>query len=230
MEKDAASLQLKKMIPQLLLSLSVFSFLYSYSSSLLYSSKFQYHFSADSLHFLSHALLDKNCLFLICNGLLVILSKSSGFIRAPSDPDPDDGLHNRISDSLHTALQKYVLEEVAVIHDSTKEEEKKREKSTESTGEEVSIFIAESEEELAGDDDEEEEKDENDHQLDSNRFWLFDDDDDELYGDEDHEEEEEEEEEMSTEELNQKIEDFIRRMKEEIIISEARHKKMVVVK
>lgn len=216
--------QLKKMIPQLLLSVSIFSFLFSYSSSLLYpASKSQYYFSADSLHFLSHAVLDKNCLFLICNGLLVFLSKTSGFIRPP---DLDDALHKRIGDSLQTALQKYVLEEVAV-HEKEDDEDEKTENSTESTAEEVSIFVAESEEESGeGCDLEENDTD----QLDFNRFWLLDEEDDDqqqVYGD--HENEEEEEEEMSTEELNRKIEDFIRRMKEEIIVNEATHKEMVIV-
>lgn len=208
------------MIPQLLLSVSVFSFLFSYSS-------LQYYFSGDSLHFLSHAVLDKNCLFLICNGLLVFLAKTSGFIRPPSGPDQDDVVRTRISDTLQSALEKYVLEEVAVLHAPTKEEkDETAPESDSSSGEEVSIFIAESsEEELGGDcglEDREEEEEKNENsEAESNRFWLF---------DEDEEEDEEDEEEMSTEELNRKVEDFIRRMKEEIIVSEAAEKKMLVVK
>lgn len=221
--KKQVSQPLKKMIPQLLISVSLFSFLLSYSS-LLYSSS-----SSLSLSPKLHHYFNKNCLFLICNALLVFLAKTSGFIQPPTTHDLNDMLQI-------TPLHKFVMEEEA--HGGKI--------SADAGPKEVSIFIAESEEE----DHEEEEEDQGEaavHKLDDHETqpispttcWLFHDDDEQLYGqeggededeDEDEDEEEEEEEEMmSTEELNRKFEDFIRKMKEEIIINEAARQKVIML-
>ncbi|KAL1556189.1 hypothetical protein AAHA92_11842 [Salvia divinorum] len=209
----------KKMISQLLISVSLFSFLVSYSSSLLHPSpKFHPYFSANSFHLLTHA-LSKNCLFLVCNGLLVFLAKSSGLIRPPAAHDLDD---KRIADALmQTALDRFQLDE-------TTDADSDRDRDGEKVGKEVSIFIAESEEERGEDD-----RDSGDgNRPDSASCWLFKDDVEELYGlgDEEGEDDDDEkkEEMVSTEELNRKFEDFIRKMKEEIIISEARHKVLML--
>ncbi|XP_057811314.1 uncharacterized protein LOC131025539 [Salvia miltiorrhiza] len=202
----------KKMISQLLISVSLFSFLVSFSSSLLHPSpKFHHYFS---FHLLTHA-LSKNCLFLICNGLLVFLAKTSGFIQPPAARDLND---KRIADALlQTALDRFQLEEHA--------------DAGEKSSKEVSIFIAEE----RGED----RRDSADVDKDGNSAsycWLFHDDVEELYeqdneeeGEDDNDEQVEKKEDMmSTEELNQKFEDFIRKMKEEIIINEARHKVLML--
>ncbi|KAI3456823.1 hypothetical protein Pfo_013486 [Paulownia fortunei] len=227
-----ASQQLKKMIPQLILSVSIFSFVFSYSSlcsssssSLVYSPKFHY-FSANSFPFLSQA-LNKNCLFLICNGLLVFLAKTSGFVRPPSGSELNDMLQKRIGlEAKEPLLENYVLEEESGEAKVEEEEEEEEEKSE--SPKEVSIFIAESEEEGGACDLEVVGKEE--RESESRSCWLFDDDEEQLCGQEVEEGEEEvdEKEELSTEELNQKFEDFIRRMKEEIMISEARQKVVMV--
>ncbi|KAG6405263.1 hypothetical protein SASPL_132850 [Salvia splendens] len=197
------------MISHLLISVSLFSFLVSYSSSLLHPSpKFHPYFS---FHLLTHA-LSKNCLFLVCNGLLVFLAKTSGLIRPPADA------------LIQTALDRFQLEETA---DADRNRDCARDDEGDQIGKEVSIFIAESEEER-GEDERESSTDGN--RPDSASCWLFQDDVEELYGldteegEDDDDEVEKKEEIMSTEELNRKFEDFIRKMKEEIIISEARHK------
>ncbi|KAL2245229.1 uncharacterized protein LOC105174958 [Sesamum indicum] len=188
--------QVKNIIPHLLLSLSLFSFVFSYSSSLLSlhsPNKFPY-FSTNN------SFLNKNCLFLICNGLLVFLAKTSGTLVPPPPKQ---------------VLEKlYVLEEISA-HPKQEEEEETKEKSGQGAKDQVSIFI---EEEEGGGDLEDE----------RGSCWLFD--DEQLYGEEAEEEEEEEEkEEMSTEEMNKKFEDFIRRMKEEIMINEATHNNLLIL-
>ncbi|KAL7130819.1 hypothetical protein ABFS83_13G158100 [Erythranthe nasuta] len=215
---------IKKMIPQLLLSVSLFSFLFSYSA---YSPKFQLFSAKYYFQYLMSRTLNKNFLFLICNGLLVFLGKTSGLVRAPSESD--DLLHKKIGLELlkKTLLDKYVSGEV-INDDGPKQEqehehEQEQEKNDESP-KEVSIFVAESEEEDQAEegggacDLEDVEKYENGPEEDSSRIcWLFDDDDDEV----DDDEEGDEKVELSTEELNKKFEDFIRKMKVEIISDQA---------
>lgn len=234
------SQQLKKMIPQLLLSVSLFSFVFSYSSlylspsSLIHSPKFPY-FSTNSFQLILSRALNKNCLFLICNGLLVFLAKTSGFVQPP--PAEADFDLKRLADTakevVPQVLEKlYVLEEISA--QPKEEDQEEKEKSTESANE-VSIFVAESEEEEGACDldDHVDEREGDQRRI----CWLLDDDgdddDEQLYGQEVEEEEEEneeedEKEELSTEEMNQKFEDFIRRMKEEIMINEARQKVVMV--
>ncbi|KAH6768118.1 hypothetical protein C2S51_013454 [Perilla frutescens var. frutescens] len=130
-----------------------------------------------------------------------------------SPPSANDVL---VGDAFGASLNKYVLEE------EEEEEEEEIARSDDPAGggggkiassaadglEEVSIFIAESEEEegetggAAADD---AGKDENEPGS-RRSCWLFDED----------------------EELNQKFEDFIRKMKEDIIINEARQKSLML--
>ncbi|XP_039027620.1 uncharacterized protein LOC120161439 [Hibiscus syriacus] len=85
-------------LTHLFLSVSVFSlfFSYSYWPSLLHSFNFNFH---DSLPFqlFSHA-IDKNCIFLVCNGLLVFLAKYSGLISSSSMYNDDDPSFNSYED------------------------------------------------------------------------------------------------------------------------------------
>ncbi|KAL7088080.1 hypothetical protein ACP275_13G107200 [Erythranthe tilingii] len=222
---------IKKMIPQLLLSVSLFSFLFSYSS---YSPKFQLFSAKYYFQYLMSRTLNKNFLFLICNGLLVFLAKTSGLVRAPSESD--DMLHKKIGLELlkKTLLDKYVSGEI-INEDDPKQEEQEQEHEHEQEQEnndespkEVSIFVAESEEDDQAEeggaacDLEDVEKDENGADEDSSRIcWLFDDDDDDDDDDDEDDEEGDEKVELSTEELNKKFEDFIRKMKVEIITDQA---------
>ncbi|KAI3466428.1 hypothetical protein Pfo_023091 [Paulownia fortunei] len=231
---------MKKMISQLLLSVSIFSLVFSYSSLfssplLMYSQKLNY-FSSESFRLLSRA-TNKNCIFLICNGLLFFLAKTSGFASSPSGFDLNDMLQKRIGDGLQTAQEiesETLLEKDVILEESdylsTEEEENEEEMkgsneeaelecSSERT-KEVSIFIAESDEEEVENDESE-----------SKNCWLFyDDEEEERYGGEEEEEEEDDDETemLSKEELNQKFEDFIRRMKEEFRINEARQQLVMV--
>ena len=132
---------------------------------------------------------------------------------------------------MQTALDRFQLDETADADRNRDHRDRAGDDEGDQIGKEVSIFIAESEEERG--------EDERDSSADGNRpdsasCWLFQDDVEELYGldgeegEDDDDEVEKKEEMMSTEELNRKFEDFIRKMKEEIIISEARHKVLML--
>ncbi|KAK6133020.1 hypothetical protein DH2020_033230 [Rehmannia glutinosa] len=176
-----------------------------------------YYFSSDLFILLSRVMNSKNSIFLICNGLLFILAKTSGCVRSspsyPSGFDLNDVLQKEIIESEVPIVEKHViLEELSVEEEEDNEEE--FECSSEKS-KEVSIFIN-----TESDEEEEEEVVEND-ESESKSCWLFDDDEKE-------EEDEDETEMLSTEELNQKFENFIRRMKEEFRINEARQQLVVV--
>ncbi|PIN11399.1 hypothetical protein CDL12_15993 [Handroanthus impetiginosus] len=238
-EKYWASPPLKKVIPQLLLSVSIFSLIFSYSSlysssfsssSLVYSPGFKFHYNFSpkySFPFLSHSAFNKNCLFLICNGLLVFLAKTSGLVRPPAEASTSDLINDILQKSIGDGQQMPIDQKVPPEEISTAPADQPKEEEKSFEGQEVSITIAESEEEGT------EEKDEISDQSISS-CWPFDDVDDdggELRGqevEEERDEQEEEKEELSTQELNQKFEDFIRRMKEEIMISDARQKEVML--
>lgn len=257
----ASQLSLKKMIPQLLLSVSIFSFLFSYSSftSSSYSSTHHHHHESSGFYYyfiankfqllLSSYALNKNCLFLICNGLLVLLAKTSGFnIDYHAGFDLDDMLQKKICgdvsmEQLMSEARDYektlVDHKYAAMDEEHEEPEQEQEEdfkekiitehdqwSNDDGGEgpkEVSIFITD-----------DAEKDHNTEENDQRRssLWLFDGDEDELLYEEEAvdrgDEQREDKRELSTEELNQKFEEFIRKMKEEIIVSEAQQSNNIV--
>ncbi|XP_075477095.1 uncharacterized protein LOC142518235 [Primulina tabacum] len=186
---------LNKFLKKILLSVSIFSFLFSYyhsfySSSLLEYPRNLHHFSANPFRFSSHA-MNKSYVFLICNGILVFLSKTSGLVPCSPGFDVNDLLQKRVNDDI--CLQMYddfFDTKEPVLHkellSAAPNAEEQGEEDLNEEMKQVSIFIADEEEK------EEEEK------------------------------EKEVEEMLSTEELNQKFEEFIRRMKEDIMINEAR--------
>ncbi|PIN12072.1 hypothetical protein CDL12_15322 [Handroanthus impetiginosus] len=261
---------MKKMITRLLVSISIFSLMFSYS--FLYSQNFNY-FSSNSFYHILNRAMNKNCIFFICNGILVFLAKTSGFVLSPpsTDFDPNEMLQKKIGDSLEIAIHETESESllerdhVTLMEESCEtskdqEQEQEQEKEQEQDQEkclneraedEVSIFIAES------DDEEFVENDEHD----SLNCWLFHDEpqqevygqeeEQQVHGQEEEEEEEEEEEQvyeqeaggaggggdgkeeklemLSTEELNKKFDDFIRKMKKEMRINEVRHQQLLMV-
>ncbi|KZV56362.1 hypothetical protein F511_00359 [Dorcoceras hygrometricum] len=135
--------------------------------------------------------MNKSYVFLICNGLLVFLSKTSGLVRSPSGFDFNELLQKR--DICFQMYDNVFGTKEAVLHKeiSAPNVEELGEKDLNEEMKQVSIFIAQDE-------------------------------------DEDEEDEEEEEEMLSTEELNHKFEEFIKRMKEDIVVNESR--KLVIFK
>lgn len=74
-----ANSQFLKKLTKLLLSISVFSLLFSSSNVLSFLQPWHFHLYTFPLRLVTHA-VDKNCIFLLCNGILVFLAKNSGFI------------------------------------------------------------------------------------------------------------------------------------------------------
>ncbi|XP_073316436.1 uncharacterized protein [Primulina huaijiensis] len=214
LSKFLTSKPLKKMMTQLLLSLSIFSFIFSYyslcSSSLFHPRKFPCP-SANLFNPHSHV-VNKNFIFLICNALLVFLSKTSGLVRSSSGFDPNDMLQKRIGDGLLHSYNNFLQR--------PKEDER-------ILNEERKDISMESDEELRGICDYHFEAHAEIHdQKETENLLLLDD----IIEEEEFMDQQEvvEEQELSTEELNKKFEEFIRKTKEEIMINEARQ--LVIVK
>ncbi|GMY30982.1 cilia- and flagella-associated protein 251 [Fagus crenata] len=198
-------------VTQLLLSVSLFSFFFTHSYLLSFLQPFNFYFSTFPLQLFSHT-LDKNYIFLLCNGLLVFLAKYSGLIRSLSGAyhneesfkSSEDDLQKEVVTERSGSAANVAMEQGREIENFIKEvQQETHEKSAvdeeKEGGEESRSFISKQEE------DEKEQK-----EL-VNDFFI-----------EETVEEEEEEEEgngiLSTEELNKKFDDFIRRMKEGIRI------------
>ncbi|KAF3453320.1 hypothetical protein FNV43_RR03760 [Rhamnella rubrinervis] len=276
--------QFLKKVTQLLLSVSVFSFFFSHQYSLLsLLHTFNFYFAKFPYKLVTHT-IDKNCIFLLCNGLVVFVAKYSGLIKflslgsnrsdhesftniATDDSPPDSSslaereqmiLENSHDESFvrsithgsppessmpaetkEMILDKEIAEESIVgseqvlgnvaAHDETENEclvisqlEKETEKAIvedqqQERGSESIISNGEEEEEEETDeiyvpqDDEEEQK------------WSNGD----FFTGQTIEEEEEVDAKLSTEELNKKFDEFIRKMKAEIRIEAQSHLIMV---
>lgn len=198
--------QVLKRATQLLLSLYMFSFFFN---------SLKFHFSTLSIQFLSQS-LNKNFIFLICNGLLMFIAKTSGFISlSPASDHNPAQLLKKTEDIGNALMEKEVsLENTGHLVDYPMEGE----------CEDSNLVLEDKEEEapngllnnsaLGGIPVAEDE--ESDKELDSIVFVI---------SEEEKEEDEDEEwgggEEdglLSTDELNKKFDEFIRRMKEEIRI------------
>ncbi|CAA2956455.1 Hypothetical predicted protein [Olea europaea subsp. europaea] len=231
----------KKIIIPLLFSVFVFTSIFSY-------------FSLVSIRCPSLHAWNKNCIFLICNGLLIFLAKTSGLV--PSSLGFDLGELQILLEIKEALLEKEVLVKNCVVEEGERETERElltvdgsgggrgnchfedvRKETDSKSGllEEETLVQngvyggeeAESESlNVDGSDGggggnclfEEVEK-----EIETENGWFLD--DEQVYRQE--VEEEEEEDHTSTEELNKKFEDFIRRMKEEIRI-EAQQQLIVV--
>ncbi|ESW18622.1 hypothetical protein PHAVU_006G056300 [Phaseolus vulgaris] len=224
---------------QLLVSLSLFSFFISPSSLLAFLYHFNLYFSTFSLQLFTHT-IDKNCMFLLCNGLLVFvgitksLSGSSSVPESESSKYVEGGSQSPYSDveanepimlveKTHHEPdgQKIEAEHAIEIKFSVEEGEQNIEKNIVLEGEEKgkrnSESVLKEEEEPnaetgAADEDKESE------------IGEF------LIGESVQEEEVVEEEAnwvLSTEELNKKFDDFIRKMKEDLRIEAQRQLLMV---
>ncbi|GAV68801.1 hypothetical protein CFOL_v3_12304 [Cephalotus follicularis] len=188
-----------KKLTQLLLSVSVFSLLFAHSPVLSLLHSLTFHFSTFPIQLFSHT-LDKNCIFFLCNGLVVFLAKFSGLINSSSSKNnqsTDQTFKHYENDTTSFTLEtraplvegeslKPVLEDVDVnegqeIEKLVVEEKRvlyKKERETD-------FFVAEDEEE-------------------EHESGLFN--------------EEEGNGLLTTEELNKKFDDFIRKMKKELKI------------
>ena len=231
---------------QVFISVSVFSFIFSPSSLFLFLHYFKFYFSTFPSQLYTHN-IDKNSMFLLCNGLLVFVGLTKSFSSSSSDDDDDKSSNN--SEDLSSpqyieekeeeiCSQSHVLD-VEVNEPLLEREAEKR--TDESDEHNVAVEEKEGQEKVEKIIFIEEEQEEEMKKVEE-EVELFDADDEEedkaseidyILIEEKIEEEEEdyvEEEEscvLSTEELNKKFEDFIRKMKEDLRIDARRHLIMV---
>ncbi|KAK7305241.1 hypothetical protein VNO77_43143 [Canavalia gladiata] len=217
---------------QLLVSLSLFSFFFSPSSLLAFLYHFNFYFSTFSLQLFTHT-IDKNCMFLLCNGLLVFV----GITRSLSGSSTVDESSKYVEDGSQSPYSGVEANKsLMLVEKISKPEEQNSEPEHaieikyfgEEGGENIGDKILEGEEEG---------KESGESLLEDGESEVF------GGGDEDKEseideflireslEEEEVVEEpnmvLSTEELNKKFDDFIRRMKEDLRIEAQRQLLMV---
>ncbi|KAK7276954.1 hypothetical protein RIF29_18103 [Crotalaria pallida] len=261
---------------QLLVSVSVCSYIFSPSSLFIFLHYFKFYFSTFPFQLFTHN-IDKNSMFLLCNGLLVFVgitrSFSSGSSGDNSNNEPSNNKHvgddepsNYVVDEDVSSQSRQILDveaikpmlektielvgeqniiaaeeaiEIKYCADEEVEEAEKIEKiilvDEEEQEKESSQSILEQEEEKEPDEEnglldsedeiEEEESDMDYFMIEENmeeevEVEVEEDDDDDV-------EEEEEENCISTEELNKKFDDFIRRMKEDLRIEAKRQLVMV---
>ncbi|XP_019251513.1 PREDICTED: protein SQS1-like [Nicotiana attenuata] len=226
-----------KIFTQLLVSVSLFSFLFSYSSSyfsfLTHSLKFSY--SAFPFQLVSHV-TDKNYVFLICNGIFLVLLAKTSSEEKEEEEEEENGFLNELqleAETLCNTSNEHVIHEdkkvmiqlskslnvensnSAVLVEYNKKEATSKEEGGFGDEECCRTYNI-----VEADYNNYEEK--NEMESHENGFLMED-----VEVVEEEEENDEPLSKLSTEELNKKFEEFIRRMKEEIRI-EARQQLILV--
>ncbi|PQQ20219.1 uncharacterized protein Pyn_05360 [Prunus yedoensis var. nudiflora] len=217
--------QLLKKATKFLLSVSVVTFCIPNSSLLSCLHSLNFYFSTFPYQLFTHT-IDKNCMFLICNLLLVVLAKCSGLIRSPSPPhrtndettfknrEGGSGFESPMLETEEPAIQK----EDVKVESMESAEHVAAEEGQQS---EPLINQVETDAEKAA----EEYKDQKEQKPESEFIVPEEEEENGTLAEED-----EDGNGMlssSTEELNKKFEDFIRRMKEELRIEAQRQLIMV---
>ncbi|KAF5727910.1 retrotransposon-like protein 1 [Tripterygium wilfordii] len=214
-----------KKVTKVLLSISFFSLFFTQISWLYLFHSLKFYFSTLPFQLFTHS-IDKNCMFLLCNGLLVFVAKGFGLINFSKPKSKLNQSHEPIKDYLTINPQPLEIEvpQELSLGESTNQNSLENQ-------EEVIVKIP-TQELMIVEDGEEQEGDDHQSGFLSTKWVLV---------DQDGEEEEEkrphggfsntiidgEQEEQEAEKLNKKFEEFIRKMKEELRI-EAR-KKLVMV-
>ncbi|XP_030541370.2 uncharacterized protein LOC115748868 [Rhodamnia argentea] len=115
--------QFLKKLTKLLLSISVFSLLFSSSSLLSFLQPWHFQLSTFPLRLVTHA-VDKNCIFLLCNGILVFLAKNSGFIGSKTRSRRGTGNKEPAKETLYMMENKLLATDIdnGVFHDVARED------------------------------------------------------------------------------------------------------------
>ncbi|GAB4845991.1 hypothetical protein Ancab_024995 [Ancistrocladus abbreviatus] len=248
--KVAKYYQSMKKVTKFLVSFSLFSFFFSNPSWIsLFLNSFILHLSNFPSQFLS-LVHDKSYIFLLCNGILVFLAKYSTRVTNSSQPQinledeffekDDENLQPTNPLSSSESLEKIGQDEdedegwrkwLVLREEEKRTEDGEEEKNEEMMGEKRETKGGEREENGILDDEEQMERKcgENGLSVEVQKEKEKEEEEDE---DEDEDEDVNEDEEggittMSTEELNRKFEEFIRKMKEDIRI-EARRQLIMV--
>ncbi|KAI4306206.1 hypothetical protein L6164_029501 [Bauhinia variegata] len=224
-------------LSQLLIPLSLCSFIFTPSSLL----DFLHYFNSLPLQLFTHT-IDKNCMFLLCNGLLVFVGITRSFSGSGEDDEPskhiEDGSQSEFSDeeakepmlqkedevkTVESDELKTAAEQAVEFTYLQKEEEKDIEKAIveyEDQSEESSESIS-NEEEKDPDEETGMADAEDGRESETDEFLI------EENAQEDEVEAEEEIWTVSTEEMNKKFDNFIRKMKEDLRV-EARQQLVMV--
>ena len=225
-------------LTQVLVSVSLFSIIFPSSTLLAFLHQFNFYFSTFPLQLFTHT-IDKNCMFLLCNGLLVFVGITRSFSGSSGVDEPskyiEDGSHYQYSDveanERMLVVEKEVEKETSELDEQNTEAHEAIEINYygKEVEENIENIIMEDEEEVKKSGisvlKEEEEPEEEEEEEEEKESEI-----DEILDGENVEEEEVVEEEnwvLSTEELNKKFDDFIRRMKEDLRI-EARRQLVIV--
>ncbi|KAF5727913.1 retrotransposon-like protein 1 [Tripterygium wilfordii] len=214
----------QKKVTKVILSISFFSLFFTQISWLYLFHSLKFYFSTLPFQLFTHS-IDKNCMFLLCNGLLVFVAKDFGSINFSKPKPKSNQSHEPIKDYLTINPQPLEIEvpQEMSLGESTNQNALENQ-------EEVIVKIP-TQELMIVEDGEEQEGDDHQSGLLSTKWVLVDQD----VGEEEKRPHsgfsnntiEGEQEEQEAEELNKKFEEFIRKMKEELRI-EAR-KKLVMV-
>ncbi|GER54047.1 hypothetical protein STAS_31602 [Striga asiatica] len=183
---------LKKAL-QVLFSLSIFSLLFYHPSLAPFFVQSYDYFSSNISIKLFTCTTERNCIFLICNGILVLIIRTSGLVRkiAPVKISPKDVRIDVCNmEEVDEAKGANAVMKVEVLE--VKGSDRVEKGGIFDPGHEIDKREIDHEAQEEDDDDEEEEEEEED-------------------GDEN-----DDEQLMSTDELNKKCEDFIKRVKQEI--------------
>ncbi|CAL5190748.1 unnamed protein product [Lathyrus oleraceus] len=227
---------------QLFILVSLFSFIFSPSLLFVFLHYFKFYFSTIPFELYTHN-IDKNNMFLLCNGLLVFVGLTKSFSTSSIDNDKPSNNSQYIIVEEEEGLQSCIVDD-EVNEPMLERETEKRisepdEESAEEEEEKIEVNI---EKIILIDEDQGQEMKEVEEEVE-----LFDKDCEE--GDKESEiecilieensieeeeeekdyvgEEEEESNMLNTEELNKKFEDFIRKIKEDLRMDARRHLVMV---
>ncbi|EXB36076.1 hypothetical protein L484_018234 [Morus notabilis] len=229
-----------KLVSQLLLSVSVFTLFFSHSTFLSFLHSLNFCFSTFPYKLFTHT-IDKNCIFLVCNGLLVFLAKYSSLVGLVSlSGDQGESHSNDIVDGFRSdqsmspkkelkfsEKEANVPESIGSAENVALEEGNEEECYFTNQGEtevetEKAIIGSKEREQRSGIMDSKEgetplvnvaEKGEEDN-CSTDRFLADQGLEEEEDEDDDDQEDEVENGMLSTEELNKKFDEFIRRMKD----------------
>ncbi|KAL7128574.1 hypothetical protein ABFS83_13G004500 [Erythranthe nasuta] len=177
-----------KKLTQIIISLTLFSFLISQSSLAIILINYYNNYFVPIKIFTYTT--ERNCIFLLCNGILVLIIQTSGLVTkvTPLDQSGPKGTTTRIDERLDRETIENRLDEF-------------QENKAKNVGI-INVNVEENETEII------DSKEDYEGCGINNQESEFEDDDDE------HEEEEDDDE--GVDELNKKCEDFIKKMKQEI--------------
>ncbi|XP_058788003.1 uncharacterized protein LOC131662281 [Vicia villosa] len=187
-------------VTPLIVSLSLFPFIFSTSSLISFLHHFNFYFSTFSFQLFTHT-IDKNCMFLLCNGLLVFVGITRSLSTGSSSVDESFNYVKDGSQSLYSMVET----KVTVLVSEENDDEAKDINFEEGKGSSILVLEQEKEpkEESRLFDEEDEEKDSDTEMVDEEVLeeanWV-----------------------LNTDELNKRFDDFIRRMKEDLRIEAQR--------